>query len=467
MPTLFERFARRWRPAPRPESVDGRPALYAGDRQAGDIWGRRGAANGETLKRTRASLDAALGYIDRLTYADYAAEYARNALAAAVINRPVLDCWIAWPTVYETKEGDTAFELAWEAMQQRLMVWSRLARVDRLASVGEYAVLVVGTTNGGKNMSQPPGRGGDLAYLGIYDQAHARIVDTDADPESPRYGMPTSYGITTTNYVGGKPQTQEQIVHWGRVIHIVEGALSSDLFGVPRLRVIYNRLMSSEMLSGGAAEMFFRGAFPGLVLRATGDTRLSVDEVKAIRDHMSTYTTNLDRVVLLEGLDLVALSPQVSSPAEHDDVITRHIAAAADIPQRILLGSERGQLASDQDERAWANTIAARRLQYIEPMLIRPLIDRLIDLAVLPRPTVGYNVSWVPYAQMSPTEQAEVGLRHANALATYVSAPGIEDLMPPDMFLRREIGLSDADVALALKATEDAQAQEQETQEGA
>jgi hypothetical protein len=247
------------------------------------------------------------------------------------------------------------------------------------------------------------------------------------------------------------------------VIHVAEGALTNDLLGTPRLETIYNRLISSEIVGGGGAEMFFRGAYPGIAVKSTTDNRLEADDVLALQERLASFANNLERYILLEGMDLNEISPQVSSPLQHDDVIIRHISAASDIPQRILLGSERGQLASDQDERAWAATIETRRQQYLIPFMIRPLVDRLISLGVLPMPE-DYFVDWTPFGEMSPAEQADVGLKNTQALATYVSAPGAEDLVPAEIFLRRALGMTEGEIELALKSTEDEQWTEIDTQ---
>ena len=65
------------------------------------------------------------------------------------------------------------------------------------------------------------------------------------------------------------------------------------------------------------------------------------------------------------------------------------ISAASGIPLRIMTGSERGELASTQDDGNWASRIEERQLHFAEPMILRPLIDRLIELRALPEPSDG------------------------------------------------------------------------------
>ena len=39
-------------------------------------------------------------------------------------------------------------------------------------------------------------------------------------------------------------------VHWTRVIHIAESTLENPIYGIPRLRPVYNRLMDIEKVTG-------------------------------------------------------------------------------------------------------------------------------------------------------------------------------------------------------------------------
>ena len=52
------------------------------------------------------------------------------------------------------------------------------------------------------------------------------------------------------------------------------------------------------------------------------------------------------------------------------------------IPTRILLGSERGQLASSSDERNFSSRVKERQQSYAEPTMIRAFTNRLKSVGV-------------------------------------------------------------------------------------
>jgi hypothetical protein len=145
-------------------------------------------------------------------------------------------------------------------------------------------------------------------------------------------------------------------------------------------------------------------------------------------------------------LDIKELTAQVSDPSKHVSVLLDLIAGTTGIPKRILIGSERGELASTQDETAWNSRVDERRRNYAEPMILRPFIDRLITIGVLPQPRDGYVVEWPPIFTPSEEQQAKVAETKAKALAAYMSAPGADMILPPSMFLKHILNFTDDEI---------------------
>ena len=71
------------------------------------------------------------------------------------------------------------------------------------------------------------------------------------------------------------------------------------------------------------------------------------------------------------------------------------------------------------------------------------MLDRLINLGVLPRPT-RYNIHWPDLNSPSDSDKAEVAAKKTEALAKYVQG-GCDVLMSPFFFLTLFLGLSDAE----------------------
>jgi hypothetical protein len=89
------------------------------------------------------------------------------------------------------------------------------------------------------------------------------------------------------------------------------------------------------------------------------------------------------------------------------------------------LGSERGELASSQDAANWAGRIAARQLNFAEPVILRALIDRLVKWGALPKPSAGrYTVVWDALFEKDDTEKATIAKTWAEAAEKAATATG-------------------------------------------
>lgn len=378
-------------------------------------------------------LYAALGYKVEPTFTDYMARYRRQDIAHAVIDAPVRACWRELPEIAESEEKETKFEMQWADMINRRSIFHYLSRCDRLSSIGQYAVLLLGFDDA-VELSQEVTSAKDLLYLMPYSEDVASIDKYDENTKSKRYGQVSQYSINMSVGTSGASITTK--VHHSRIIHVSEDNLTSDVFGVPRLESILNRLEDIERISGGSAEMFWRGAFPGLAFKVDEGAVLGKQSLSDFTDEIEEYMHGLRRDLRLEGISVDSIAQQVADPSAHIDMLLDLVAAAARIPKRILMGSERGELASSQDEKNWALYIDGRRREHCEPKLLRPVIDRLVEVGVLTKPSEGYTVRWPDLLTPSDKEKAEVGAIRAKALKDYVDSIGAADTLPSNMFLK-------------------------------
>lgn len=73
-------------------------------------------------------------------------------------------------------------------------------------------------------------------------------------------------------------------------------------------------------------------------------------------------------------------------------------------------------MASSQDAASWAGRIADRRENWAEPVILRALIDRLVQMGALPAPTSGeYSVKWKPLFELTDPEKAALAQTWAQA----------------------------------------------------
>ena len=389
----------------------------------------------------------ALGYNTDPEWRHFAAQYSRNPMATAVIDRPVKATWRGALNITEPgyHEDLTPFALAWGSLcSDPLYFKDALRRLDTLTSMGCYGVLLLGLddvkdASGYMNPVKPGKR--KLLYVRPLSEESAKILTFVQNPNNPRFGMPEMYNIQINTAYNSASITVQ--VHHTRVVHVICGKLESEIEGESELKVIYNNLQDLEKIVGGSAEMFWRGARPGY--QGKVDPQFSItDEVKDdMQDELDEFENNLRRLLVTEGIEWVALAPQVADPSKHVQVQVQMISAAKGIPFRVLLGSEIGDLASTQDKANWLEAVQERREEHAEPSIVRPVVIRLIEYGILPEPTGGeFVVGWSDLWAMSDKEQAEVGRTRAEALRAYLQAGIVATaVLPPNLFLELCMGL--------------------------
>jgi len=402
---------------------------------------------------TDRDLYEALGYPTNITYADYVAHYQRQDIAAGIIDRPVNATWRGEVGIMEAGDDtETALEKAWKQLDDELKLKSKLVRLDKLAGIGNYGVLVLGLDDvkSKEDAAKPVVGKRKLRYVKPLGQDSAKIAKWDTDVASKRYGMPLLYDVSITN--AGDDITSEVKVHHSRIIHVVDGLLESEIEGTPRLQTVFNRLMDLEKIVGGDSEMFWRGARPGYQGTVAPDFQITKEMKDDLQDQVDEFDHNLRRMFINEGIDLKALAQQIADPANHVDIQIQMISAVTGIPKRILTGSERGELSSSQDKDEWMAYVQGRREEYVVPNIIRPFIDRCIEYGILPKAsTEGYSVKWEDLFSISEKDRVDIGKVRAEALSKYASSPVSEAVMPPEAFLRECMGFDDDKVELILE----------------
>lgn len=402
-----------------------------------------------------------LGYDRNIRPQQYRDRYERQDMAAVVVDTPAQTAWRSRPLITDQPTGDqssatdsatgggeshsvTAFERGIDKLFDSHRLLHYLQRADRVAGIGRFGVLVIGFADGeDASLDQPPDPAEftgdpeeDIGYFATFDET-AVEVDVETDPRSDRYGKPTSYDITFDTG-GGNPT--EETVHWSRVIHIAENVLDNEVYGRSRMKQVWNRLLDLEKVVGSSAEMFWRGADRKFVANSKGEQIVNKEEMQK---EVEKLIHDLDNVAYLRNVELEAITGDSPDPSGVAELIITIIAGKTGIPQRILTGSERGELASTQDRATFYGRIAERQQQFCEPVLLRALIDRLIKSQILPTPideidagftgrnghdeaggsryrapgdSGAYRIEWPTLFELNEVEQAEVEATRAQAL---------------------------------------------------
>lgn len=396
----------------------------------------------------------ALGYKESLEYSDYWTQYERQDIAKAIIDRPVKATWQGGVALIESDDDeDTALEKAFSDLYDEKSLSSIFTRLDKLTGIGHYGVLLLGlsdvkTKDDYKNPVTENKL--ELKYLKPLSENSAKILKWEENPADERFGKPLTYDITLTSPNG--TATSQLQVHWSRVIHIADGLLESETIGMPRLKAVFNRLWDLEKIVGGSAEMFWRGARGGFQAILDKDYSMGAEAKAALQNEIDEYEHNLRRILNMEGAKLEALAQQVSDPQSHVDVQFQMLSAVTGIPKRIFTGSERGELASSQDDKTWKELILARREEFADPIIVRQFVDRMILFGVLPPAKDKYSVEWSDLFSQSEKEKAEVGKILADSLALYSRDILAQSIIPPSAFLKFIIGLSDENIKMVEEA---------------
>lgn len=305
----------------------------------------------------------------------------------------------------------------------------------------------------------------NLLFMRVFDETQVQISQFDSDTTSPRFGMPVMYRINfndpnATNgggfaAIGMTMQTQD--VHWTRVLHIADNLLTNEVFGVPRQQAVYNRICDLKKVYGAAGEGYWKGAFAGLALSTHPQLGGEVDVDKAdLKDQLENYFEGLERYLYLTGMSATTISPQVTDPTNQINICIEAICILLACPLRIFKGSERGELASSQDDGSWESRIKERRENYLTPRVIVALVDRLIAMGVLPEPE-EYHVSWEATNTLNDNAKAQIASSKTSAMAQYQSS-GLQALITPTDFFVRIMGMEEEEAIAIVTAAEEANA---------
>jgi hypothetical protein len=367
------------------------------------------------------------GYTRWADFTTYKNLYDRHGLGHRAIKKFADSTWNKLPVLIDGDQrsdaldkGATSFLKEWTILAKRLGVSQVMRQADIMCQIGKYSILFLGSS--GEDYSQPVKKSDGLFYIAAYDENQSQIQSLISDAKNEKFGMPETYTVQfqeidlavpiPTMMVGGNQ------VHHTRAIHISEDRLGSRVYGTPRLQAPLNRLFDLEKVTGGGAEAAWLAVWGGMLFSTQEGIDLPTEnseEGKFLAEQMQKYFHRMQRYAILKGLDVNNLGSQAVNIEQIYGVLKEDFAGTIGVPQRILFGSERGELASSQDMHEWNSTIDTRRTNFAEPEVLYPFIDWCIKYGVLPPPSSGeYRAEWFPVYSMTQIEQAN----YANALAT-------------------------------------------------
>lgn len=386
-------------------------------------------------------LSAGLGYNREITLQQYRARFRRGGIAKRIVTAAPKATWAGGFDLVEDQDPgvETEFEQAARELFRRLDVWSKLLRLDILSGIGHYGVLFIA---GPGNLSEPLDRvtsPDQILFLSPYAEDRAKVEkEVGLNPggevqgneiSNPRFGLPETYSISFGSGVtSSRSNSRVGKVHWSRIIHFADGALEDDVLGEPRLESVWDYLDDLVKLHGGGSEAAWKRMDPGRVLKVPPEAQ-STDasapnyfDVSKLQEELDEYDHELNRWLKLQGIEVETLESNVHTFSANVSTLVKLISGAKEIPERILTGSERGELASSQDRSNWSDRISERRTYQATP-LVRQLVDLFVKIGALPKPS-EYEVVWPQIDELNEQEKAEVLANIALANQRHYEAEG-------------------------------------------
>lgn len=365
------------------------------------------------------------GYSRIISFEDYYMRYTRQDIAKRIVNAAADATWKNPPEI----EASEAFQTAWKKLVAEHDLWGTLTRADRMAGIGQYAIILLGFSDTGKLESPAKKKEGmELLYMQPYMQCDVTIVELEDDVTNARFGEPRMYEIKLTNPMQNainmvesaikKPVAPKTMkVHYTRILHIAEDLKSNNFIGTPRLEAVYNLLDDLLKVSGGTAETYWLTSNRGMQINIDKDAEMLKEDAQALSDEVDEFTNDLRRIIRTRGVEIKNLGANTPDPKNTFNMIISLMAASTGIPQRIMLGAEAGQLASDQDRANWADRIKERRNTFAEPYVLKPLIDSLTLAGILPEEAPEKrDFKWPATFEMTPLESAQMMAQKARAI---------------------------------------------------
>lgn len=376
-------------------------------------------------------MECALGYQERLNYADFLHRYKRGGIAKRLVEAFPDATWTVGPSLVEDPAPDveTEFETDVAGLVDRLNVWSRFRRADVLSGIGEYSVMLIGV-EGEEALDQPmPQLSGpdSVLYLQPVPQDRAEIDAYVTDASDARFGLPEFYQLTLGNSqssVGSRSSNTltAKRVHWSRVIHFADDLVEDDVYGTPKLRPTWNYLDDITKVVGGGSEAAWKRAQPWLQLDMDPETEMDDDDEDAMDEEVDELLHGLRSVFRTRGVKANLLAAAVSSFKGNLDAIMMLVSATARVPLRLLTGSERGELASTEDRNSWSENVSARRGGTSNDV-VRDFIDRLIEHDGVSTPA-SYTIVWPEIDELNEEEKADVTKTLADANKSQFDSEG-------------------------------------------
>lgn len=367
------------------------------------------------------------GWERNIQFREALARYIRQGIAKRVVDMPAIALWTSPPEITFTDSTDQA---AWDSVV-KTDIWAAFLQADILAGLGEFAVIYLNfdDVRSQEDLAKPVAPQATLLNAHAFDAGATSITKFVSEFWDPEYQLPELYTINPTQedsrvqaaVSASRMSTNSFNIHKSRVVHVVDTYLTNKVFGIPRILPVWNDLDDLYKITGGTAETYWLTANRGIQVNLDKDVQLTADDEADLTDEITEYQHGTTRFMRTRGVEIKNLGTEVPNPKEPFEVTMSSISGTTGIPKRILIGSEAGQLASEQDRFNWAERINERRHSIGTPNFIVPFLKRLHDVGTIST-TIPEKIEWPNAFQMTPMEASNTNANQARAAANYAKA---------------------------------------------
>ena len=281
-------------------------------------------------------------------------------------------------------------------------LWRQIRIADEYQRIGHYGAFVVQVRG---RMSEQIRYDSPLENITAdnivrfipVNEGQLEPASWDSDRYSERYGQPETYIFReqqNNDDIERKGAVSDVTIHHTRVIVFAEGAEGVDsIYGVPANEAGFNDLITLEKIIGSSGEAMWKSAAMKTVY--TNDLRdaaqPSNEELEAMDDAIKDFAEHLDKHLMVSNMKPNTLSANVMDPEQPFNVALNSYSASIGIASKIIIGTQTGRLAADEDGKFTLSGQQSRRENWCT-IMVENVVDWLIEHSVVPK--MRYYVEW-------------------------------------------------------------------------
>lgn len=359
---------------------------------------------GGSIRIPQASTALGAGFGDPITDSDREWAVTREPIAYRVTYMVADDVFDKWFTVDDprTEGGDPDLDRKVQTELRRLEAKSSLSNALALERTYGWSLVIgaFGDASTTADLSKPLREGSELVDLAVYPKARVTSIESEKDPESPRFGEPVIYNVD-------RGSGRRLRVHYTRTILI-----QTRPTGLSVLDPIWDDLTNLRNIRWGMGQTVYRygSGFP--VITLNGKT---LEQIQAYLD--SGYFQNLmSRTYLLKNesieIEFKGVAGSALNPEPYYKAILENLSAGTGIPEAVLRGAQAGAVTgSEVNERSYFKVVSSIQSK-VEPY-IRQLVAWVLKQAGVE--VDDFEVNWRGGFEPSEKDRAQAELMYQQA----------------------------------------------------